>query len=214
MLTDTWTRCGSCKARMRELGLDSAKGLHGYFISRVAAHLALKGKTAIAWDDVMESEFPLPQDLVVMCWRPEAQAMTRALLKGHRVIVCPTTHTYLDFRQVVGLGPGAWRALLTAQDAAQFDPMEGVDASLRECVLGGQGNLWSEYVPALQQLEFQSLPRLGILADLLWGSTSDSSVQDSDSSDDSEALWALHGFAFAPRGWDGRGIIALSALTL
>ena len=35
-------------------------------------------------------------------------------------------------------------------------------------VLGGQANLWAEYIPNLRQVEYMMFPRLGALAEVDW----------------------------------------------
>ena len=35
-------------------------------------------------------------------------------------------------------------------------------------VLGGQGNVWSEYMPTEEQVEYMTFPRLCALSEVLW----------------------------------------------
>jgi len=45
---------------------------------------------------------------------------------------------------------------------AELTPNEG------KLILGAQANLWSEYLPTQQQVEYMAFPRLAALAEVLW----------------------------------------------
>jgi hexosaminidase len=51
----------------------------------------------------------------------------------------------------------------------QFEPVpEKLAPEFHSHVLGGQGNLWTEYVPNLRHVEYMMFPRLGALAEVDW----------------------------------------------
>ena len=50
-----------------------------------------------------------------------------------------------------------------------FEPIpEKIDKSKRHLILGGQANLWTEYIQTPEQAEYMLLPRLCALAETVW----------------------------------------------
>ncbi|MFN3939444.1 MAG: FN3 associated domain-containing protein, partial [Chitinophagales bacterium] len=50
-----------------------------------------------------------------------------------------------------------------------FNPVpEVLDTAYYQYILGGQGNMWTEYMPDSRQVEYMLLPRLTALAEVLW----------------------------------------------
>ena len=40
-------------------------------------------------------------------------------------------------------------------------------------ILGGQGNIWTEYIPNADQVEYMAFPRAIAIADILWNQPED-----------------------------------------
>ena len=50
-----------------------------------------------------------------------------------------------------------------------FEPIPaGLDSQYQGHILGGQGNLWTEYVPNFKHAQFMAFPRLCALAEVTW----------------------------------------------
>ena len=49
-----------------------------------------------------------------------------------------------------------------------FNPFEGLSDSEAEYILGVQANLWTEYIPHIEQAEYMLLPRLAALCEVAW----------------------------------------------
>jgi hexosaminidase len=83
----------------------------------------------------------------------------------------PTKFCYLDYYQSTNRPsePKAQDGVLTLERVYQFEPMpEKLAPEFRAHVLGGQANLWTEYVPNLRHAEYMMFPRLGALAEADW----------------------------------------------
>mmetsp|Transcript_24175 Transcript_24175/g.57601 ORF Transcript_24175/g.57601 Transcript_24175/m.57601 type:complete len:169 (+) Transcript_24175:160-666(+) len=111
---------------------------------------------------------------------------------GHDVIMTPTSHCYFDYRQSKRPGePGAWYALLPIETVYEFDPMleplppppdvvngqpssvcvaadEALTDKEKSHILGGQANVWTEYIGDEETVEYMLLLRLCALAEALW----------------------------------------------
>jgi hexosaminidase len=105
-----------------------------------------------------------------MSWRGTKGGL-EAARAGHDVVMAPTTHTYLDYYQSKDPGePPAIGGFVPLETVYAFEPvppeLEGTDRA--GCVLGGQAQLWTEYMPTPRRVEYMAWPRLAALAEVVW----------------------------------------------
>ena len=150
-----WKNCAHCQERMRNEGLADEDQLQSYFIGRLGRFLASKGRRLMGWDEILEGG--LPADAMVMSWRG-VRGGIEAARSGHEVVMTPTTYCYLDYDH----------ATVTMDTALSFDPRNGLTEEEGKYVLGGQANLWTEYVPTIQAAQQRMFPRLAGIAEALW----------------------------------------------
>ncbi len=104
-----------------------------------------------------------------MPWRSE-HVGHRAAEAGHDVIMTPVLPTYFDYGEAFAPDePLSISAPLTVADVAAWHP----SAPARTApgggrILGGQAQLWGEYLPDQQAREYRAFPRLSVLAANLW----------------------------------------------
>jgi hexosaminidase len=129
--------------------------------------LKSKGRKLIGWDEILEGG--LGQDATVMAWRSVDKGIEAAEL-GNDVIMAPTAFTYLDYYQgkpkeePQGIGGN-----LPLSKVYSFDPLpKKLDAAALAHILGTQGQLWSEYIPNPDHLEYMAFPRACALAEVAW----------------------------------------------
>ncbi|CAG9462457.1 unnamed protein product [Pedinophyceae sp. YPF-701] len=116
-----WSRCERCQARIRDRGLSNESELQSWFIWRASQILAALGRRLIGWDEILEGG--LVEGATVMSWRG-VEGGVHAARMGHDVIMTPTSHCYLDYRQDTSPdGPGAWYAILPLEACYLFDPV-------------------------------------------------------------------------------------------
>jgi len=162
-----WKRCPKCRARMKAEGLKDEGELQSYFVKRVEKMLLAKGKRLIGWDEILEGG--LAPQATVMSWRGTEGGIAAAK-SGHDVVMSPTSHCYIDYYQ----GPPASEppgigGYLPLAKVYEFEPAPEVltDDEARH-ILGGQVNLWTEYVAEGKHAEYMALPRLAALAEVVW----------------------------------------------
>jgi hexosaminidase len=153
---------------MAERGLADEGELQAWFLGRVAAHLAGRGRRVIGWDEMLEGRRPAP-DAVVASWRGPVGAGLAARL-GHDVVLCPDLWTYLDYRQSDDPEePIPVGTVLSLEDAAAFDPLPAdAPQELRDRVVGVQANVWTEHLDRRARLDYAVFPRLGAFAEVAW----------------------------------------------
>ena len=164
-----WEKCTDCKKRIQEEGLETVEELQSYFIRRMERFLSSKGRTLLGWDEILEGG--LAPGATVMSWRGVKGGL-EASEAGHDVVMTPNSHCYFDYYQGdQDAEPLAWGGNLPLSKVYQFDPVvEGMSEEQAKHVLGGQANLWTEYVPTKAQAEYMTYPRLAALAEAVWSS--------------------------------------------
>ena len=164
-----WEKCTDCKKRIQEEGLENVEELQSYFIRRMERFLSSKGRTLLGWDEILEGG--LAPGATVMSWRGVKGGL-EASEAGHDVVMTPNSHCYFDYYQGdQDAEPLAWGGNLPLSKVYQFDPVvDGMSEEQAKHVLGGQANLWTEYVPTKAQAEYMTYPRLAALAEAVWSS--------------------------------------------
>ena len=162
-----WHTCPKCQARMQAEHLPDEHGLQSYFVQRIEKFLNGKGKTIIGWDEILEGG--LAPNAAVMSWRGLAGGVAAAR-QQHQVVMTPGEFAYFDHYQGdPSLEPLAFGGYLPLAKVYAFEPTPPeLTAAERPYILGAQANLWTEYIPTTQQVEYMVLPRLAALAEVLW----------------------------------------------
>lgn len=169
---DHWKQSRAAQEFMREHGMQHEGQIQSYFTARVARMLARQQRRIMGWDEILE-DGQVDSSAVVMVWRDLSLA-TEAVKRGHDVVLCPTSHCYLDYSQgkdpldptYRGLGNSTdknWQHLYT------LNPMvPGLSEEEKRHVIGVQGNAWGEAIRSMDKLEYMVVPRLCALAEVAW----------------------------------------------
>ncbi|MDO8929571.1 MAG: family 20 glycosylhydrolase, partial [Bacteroidota bacterium] len=162
-----WEKCPDCRKRVKTEGLKDMHELQSYFIKRVEKFLHSKGKVLLGWDEILEGG--LPAEATVMSWRG-FQGGVDAANQGHDVVMTPNSHCYIDYYQgPMDQEPLAIGGYLPLSKVYSFNPVpEELNADAAKHILGGQANLWTEYVPDLKHAEYMTFPRIAALAEAVW----------------------------------------------
>ena len=162
-----WETCPHCQQRMREEDLADTGELQSYFMKRMEGFLSEHNKTLIGWDEILEGG--LPEKATVMSWRG-FQGGWEATKAGHDVIMTPVSYMYFDYYQGnPDNEPVAFNAFLPLEKVYEFRPtIDSMSVEQKKHVLGGQANLWSEYVTTESHSEYMLFPRLFALSETLW----------------------------------------------
>lgn len=149
-----WEKCPDCQRRIAEEGLADEDALQSYFLNRIADYLNRHGRRAMGWDEILEG-FPRA-DMLVHAWRDE-RIIKIATRRGFGVIASPRRFCYFDLAV----------SQVDLSDVYRFDPCEGIEGEAENLVLGGEANMWTEYVKEAD-LEHMLFPRLWALSEALW----------------------------------------------
>ncbi len=162
-----WVQDPGCQKLMKEKGLANTLELQSYFMKRVQKIVSSKNKKMIGWDEILIGG--LAEGAAVMSWRGFEGGL-EAANKGHKVVMSPTQHCYLDYTQSDHTLEFPIYSDLSLKNAYAFNPLPpGVNAKM---VMGGQANLWTEQVPTLEHAFYMTYPRAMATSEVLWSGES------------------------------------------
>jgi len=167
VLKEMWKDSPEVQALMARENLKDLNEVQSYFTHRMEKFINSKGKKIIGWDEILEGG--VAPNAVVMSWRGVKGGIEAAKAK-HEVIMTPTTYVYLDY----GQGDPAYEPLniggyLPLEKVYSFDPVpKDFTAEEGKYILGGQANLWSEYLQTPESIEYMVFPRMLALAEDVW----------------------------------------------
>ncbi|MFQ5690574.1 MAG: beta-N-acetylhexosaminidase [Gemmatimonadota bacterium] len=162
-----WKESDEAQALMRREGLADEEELQSWFIRRIEQFLIAHGRRLIGWDEILEGG--LAPEATVMSWRG-MEGGIEAARQGHDVIMTPTSHVYFDYYQGdperEPLAIGGYTPLGKVYAFEPVPPRLTPDQARH--ILGAQGNVWTEYMPTSERVEYMVFPRLLALAEVLW----------------------------------------------
>lgn len=162
-----WKECPKCQARIKAENLKNEQELQSYFVKRIEKFVVSKGRKIIGWDEILEGG--LAPEATVMSWRGTKGGI-EAATAGHDVIMTPTDYCYFDFYQgLQELEPEAIGGYLPLSKVYEFNPIpEELSPEKAKHILGGQGNLWTEFIVEPKHAEYMAFPRIAAMAEVLW----------------------------------------------
>ena len=171
-----WQTCALCQARMKAEGLANEEELQSYFIRRMEKFVSGHGRTLIGWSEILQGG--LAQNAAVMDWIGGGR---EAASQGHDVVMTPSAYCYLDHYQDLdhAVEPRAIGGYLPLSQVYSFEPIPPrLAPEMQRHILGGQGNIWTEYIPNLKHVEYMAFPRLCALAEATWSPAQSRNFED------------------------------------
>lgn len=162
-----WAKSDEMQALKQRLELKSEAELHSWFIRQMDEFLTEHGRRLVGWDEIIQGG--LAPGAVVMSWRGQAGGIAAAQA-GHDVVMAPTSHTYFDYYQgPKEKEPRAIGGLIPIEKVYTFEPVPAeLSAEEAKHVIGGQGQLWGEYIADEKHREYMTYPRATALSEILW----------------------------------------------
>lgn len=203
-----WEKCPKCQAKIAEQGLTDSKGiskearLQGYFAKRVQKYLEAKGRKIIGWDELLGCD--VDTTATIMSWRGAEPGAQGAKL-GHDVIMSPNNALYFDHYQSKDTGsePPAIGGFSDVANVYNLEPVPAELApSVKAHIKGVQANVWTEYIPYTNQVEYMVLPRMAALSEVQWLQPSEKNFEAFKKRVDSlRHIYELYGYNYAHHLW-------------
>lgn len=164
---DAWRKSAFCQDLIKKENLKDEEGLQSYFVNRVAKYIQHKGRQIIGWDEILEGG--LAPGATVMSWRG-VEGGIEAAKQNHDVIMTPGTHCYFDHYQSESpdepLAIGGYTPIEKVYD---WEPVPNeLEKDKHKYILGGQSNLWTEYITTYSGVEYMTYARGMAMAETLW----------------------------------------------
>ncbi len=170
-----WQKCGRCQERIRSEGLAGSgpasseqtqggtrtrhtpeENLQSWFVRHMESYIWRKGRRLIGWDEILEGG--LAPGAAVMSWRG-IQGGIAAAKAGHEAVMSPTSHCYFDYSYQT----------TSTKHVYGWEPVPAeLSAAEAKFILGGQANVWTEWIPTEARVEYMIFPRMLATAEVLW----------------------------------------------
>ena len=162
-----WKTCPKCQKRMKDEHLANVDELQSYLIHRIEKFLNNHGRRLLGWDEILQGG--IAPNATVMSWRGEECGIA-AVTSGHHAIMTPGAYCYLDSYQDAPYSqPEAIGGYLPLKKVYAYDPVPAsLTAEQAKLVYGVHGNLWVEYIPTPEHVEYMIYPRMLALAEVAW----------------------------------------------
>ena len=162
----SWPHCPLCQKRMKKEGLKDVNELQSYLIQRIEKFVNSKGRQIIGWDEILDGG--LAPNATVMSWRGTEGGIAAAE-SGHKAIMTPGGYCYLDsYQDAPHTQPMAFGPYMPLEKVYSYNPRAEIDSAKAHLIHGIQGNLWVEYIPTEELVEYMIYPRLLAIAEIGW----------------------------------------------
>ena len=165
---DHWKTSEIAQKVIKKEKLADEHELQSHFIHQIELFLNKNNRKLIGWDEILEGG--LAPNATVMSWRGEKGGIQAAKM-GHDVIMTPNSHMYFDHSQAADktTEPLAIGGFLPLEKVYSYSPIPNeLTKEEAKHVLGVQANLWTEYIPSVNKMEYFLFPRAFALAEVAW----------------------------------------------
>ncbi len=171
----TWKNSKAVKAFMEKEDLKSPVDLQIFFTNQISEYIDNAGKRMMGWNEIMgdvlheelgadngKVEQELSQSAIVHFWKGDMELINRTVEEGYDVVNSNHWDTYMDYTY----------EKIPLKKAYSFNPIpEGLDEEYHHKIIGLGCQMWSEYIPTVQQMDEQIFPRLAAYAEVGWTRT-------------------------------------------
>lgn len=186
-----WEECPKCQAVMKREGLTKASDLQGYLTNVVADMMKEKNRTIVGWEEII-LRGKVKNPVVALIWHNVADSI-KATRDGHKAILTPASHMYLDFPEKGVPGEVKAAGWMPPISVERCYSMEVNDYSPTSTVVGVQGCFWTDqfiHGTLLQEInllnenrsenyaEYLTFPRLLAVSEVAWGKMADRNYSD------------------------------------
>ena len=170
-----WEKSARIQQLREERGLADMHEMQSWFIKQMDDFLVANGRRLIGWDEIAEGG--LAKNAAVMWWRGKAkqthgyEIARNAVRDGHDIVVAANGFLYLDYYQGKDkkIEPLAIGGYLPLEIVYDFEPvLDGMSKEDAAHILGVQGQLWREYMPTSEQVQYMAFPRALAIAEMAW----------------------------------------------
>jgi hexosaminidase len=144
----------------------------------MAAFVAANGRVAIGWTEI--DDYLVVSNAALMDWETGSSSQAvHGATNGQQIVMSPNSNWYINYLEssntnyeptfIVGGAP----AFSSLTNVYGYNPMPAaLSASpFKTNILGGQCNVWAEYIPSFRNVMFKTFPRACAVAEATWTPT-------------------------------------------
>jgi len=158
---------------MKREGLNSPADLQISFTNKISAFIESHDRRMMGWNEIlggvslhqyhdaedMKTSQELAPKSIVHFWKGDLTLAEDAVKRGYDIVNSLHSMTYLDYDYET----------ITLEKAYSFDPVpEGLDSTYHHKVLGLGCQMWGEWIPTVEQMEYMVFPRMSAYAEVGW----------------------------------------------
>lgn len=165
---DRWKESAYAQELIKKHRLVDENGLQSFFIKQIEDYLAIKGRSIIGWDEMLDGG--VSDNATIMTWHVGKVGV--AASQGNKEIMTTNSHLYLDYYQTKDgrkREPVAIGNYLPLKKVYSYEPIpENLATEHHKNILGVQANLWTEYISTPSHIDNMTFPRLCALSEIAW----------------------------------------------
>ena len=168
-----WNESPEVKSYMEKNNIKTPAELQVFFTNKISNILAAKNKRMMGWNeitgaklheyqsekDTKEGNEKLADGTIVHFWKGDSSLILNTIHKGYDIVNSDNVYTYLDYD---------YKAI-SLQNAYDFNPIPaGLPKELETKVLGTGCQMWGEFIPTVESMNYKVYPRLAAYAEGGW----------------------------------------------
>jgi hexosaminidase len=173
---DQWKSSAAVSEYMRSNDINSYPELQISFTNGVSKFLQQNGHRMMGWNDILgglhddepysesEAKQKLSPGVIIHFWSGDPKIVNQAVEKGFDVVNSYWEYTYIDYDYKT----------TSLNKAYGFDPVpETLPDSLHHKILGLGCQMWGEWIPTVEKMNYRIYPRIAAFAETGWSDKND-----------------------------------------
>ncbi len=173
VLFGTWSASEDMKKYMKDNKLNSPAEAQVKFTNDISNYLESKGKRMMGWNEIMGKNVhnfenvedykagttALSKKTIIHFWRGDVELITEAAQNGYEIVNSLHSHTYLDYGYKMS----------PVKHMYNFSPIpKGLEKQYEKNIIGVGTQMWNEWNPTYQDVEYKTFPRIAAIAEVVW----------------------------------------------
>ena len=159
---DQWNASSSVQKFIQEKGFSSASDIQVWFITGEKLHHFQSGDK--------EGTERLAPGTIVQFWKGDSDMLQRAAEQGQHIVNSYNNFTYLNYSYEYDSLQATYEFKpISLQRAYEFKPVpENFPVHLVPQILGASCQMWGEWIPTVESMNYHIYPRIGAYAEVFW----------------------------------------------
>jgi len=177
VLFGAWNKSKEIQDYLKTHHLKSPADAQIKFTNEISNYLEGKGKRMMGWNEIMghnihdfkntedyQVQTSLSKKSIIHFWRGDKKLIKEAALNGHEIVYSRSGDTYLDYPY----------KSVSLEKMYKMNPFpEGLEPQYHKNILGIGIQMWTEWAPIYQDVEYKTFPRVAAFAEATWSRTGD-----------------------------------------